>query len=84
MDAGSYSKEIIDTVSSHSKLFYIRANKCSSVTERIRGIKEWKTAEINIYSNSACIYLFKSCVPVYGIPRSCAIFVLNATTFYSG
>jgi hypothetical protein len=48
MDAGSYSKEIIDTVSSHSKLFYIRANKCSSVTERIRGIKEWKTAEINI------------------------------------
>jgi transposase len=48
MDAGSYSKEIIDTVSAHSKLFYIRANKCNSITERIRDIKEWKTVEINL------------------------------------
>jgi hypothetical protein len=47
MDAGSYSKEIIDTVSVHSKLFYIRANKSAALTERIREIKEWKTVEIN-------------------------------------
>jgi hypothetical protein len=47
MDAGSYTKEIIDMVSSHSKLFYIRANKCNSTTERIREIKDWKTVEIN-------------------------------------
>jgi hypothetical protein len=50
MDAGSYSREIIDTVSAHSKLFYIRANKCNSTTERIREIKEWKTVEINYKS----------------------------------
>jgi hypothetical protein len=47
MDAGSYSKEIIEMVASHSKLFYIRANKCDSVTERIREIENWETVEIN-------------------------------------
>jgi hypothetical protein len=47
MDAGSYSKEIIEVVSAHSELFYIRANRCESLTERIRQIEEWETVEIN-------------------------------------
>lgn len=47
MDAGSYSKTIIETVAKNSKLFYIRANKCDTLTERICQIKEWKTVEIN-------------------------------------
>jgi len=34
MDAGSYSKEIIDVVDKHSKLFYIRANKSASLFEQ--------------------------------------------------
>lgn len=50
MDAGSYSKEIIDVVDKHSKLFYIRANKSLSLFEQIREIKHWKTVEIN-YQN---------------------------------
>jgi hypothetical protein len=47
MDAGSYSKEIIEVVAAHSELFYIRANRCESLTERIRHIEKWETVEIN-------------------------------------
>lgn len=31
MDAGSYSKEIIDVVAQNSQLFYIRANKSAEL-----------------------------------------------------
>ena len=50
MDAGSYSKDIIDVVDKYSKLFYIRANKSVSVFEQINKIKDWQTVEIN-YKN---------------------------------
>jgi len=35
MDAGSYSKNIIDVVDKHSKLFYIRANKSADMLNQI-------------------------------------------------
>ena len=35
MDAGSYSKEIVQAVSKNSQKFYIRANKCDSLYEAI-------------------------------------------------
>lgn len=47
MDAGSYSKEIIDVVDEYSKLFYIRANKSSSLFEQIIEISDWQSVEIN-------------------------------------
>jgi len=47
MDAGSYSKEIIDVVDKNSESFYIRANKSTSLLEQIREITNWKTVEIN-------------------------------------
>ncbi|MDR2835187.1 MAG: IS1380 family transposase, partial [Bacteroidales bacterium] len=47
MDAGSYSKEIIEVVAKNSQYFYIRANKCEALTEEIRQITDWKTVEIN-------------------------------------
>ena len=47
MDAGSYSKEIINAAAQNSELFYIRANKCEAMTEKIREISDWKTVEIN-------------------------------------
>ena len=50
MDAGSYAKDIIEVVAKYSKLFYIRANRCESLTDEIRQIKDWKTVEIN-YKN---------------------------------
>ena len=48
MDAGSYSKEIIDTVAKNSKLFYIRANRCTAMTNQISEITNWKSIEINL------------------------------------
>ena len=47
MDAGSYSKEIIDVVAANSVFFYIRANRCETLTERILQIDDWKSVEIN-------------------------------------
>ena len=47
MDAGSYSKKIIDVVDKHSKLFYIRANKSAELFEQINNISDWETVEIN-------------------------------------
>jgi len=47
MDAGSYSKDIIDVVASNSKLFYIRANKCAELFRQIIEIEKWETVEIN-------------------------------------
>jgi len=47
MDAGSYSEDIVDVVSQNSRLFYIRANKCLSLTARINQIEDWQSVEIN-------------------------------------
>lgn len=47
MDAGSYSKEIIDVVDKHSKMFYIRANKSENLYGQIKQIANWQTVEIN-------------------------------------
>ncbi len=50
MDAGSYSKKIIDVVDNHSNLFYIRAHKSADLFEQINNISDWKSIEIN-YKN---------------------------------
>ena len=50
MDAGSYSKKIIDIVDKHSKLFYIRVNKSAYLFEQINNISNWENVEIN-YKN---------------------------------
>ena len=47
MDAGSYSKDIINEVASNSKLFYIRANKCAGLFRQIIEIEKWERVEIN-------------------------------------
>lgn len=50
MDAGSYSKAVIDVVASNSELFYIRANKSENLFRQIVEIKHWEAVEIN-YKN---------------------------------
>lgn len=47
MDCGSYSKDIIETVDKHSKLFYIRARRSEELYHRIREIEQWEKVEIN-------------------------------------
>jgi hypothetical protein len=54
MDAGSYSEDTVKTVSGHSELFYIRANKCHSLNERIRQIDNWQNVEINFREYQVC------------------------------
>jgi hypothetical protein len=59
MDAGSYSKEIIDMVAANSRLFYIRANRCAAVTEQILQITDWQTVEINFKKYQVASMPFK-------------------------
>lgn len=54
MDAGSYSQKIVDVVARHSRLFYIRANRCDTLTDRLLEHKDWKKAEINHINYEVC------------------------------
>jgi len=58
MDAGSYAEEIIEVVDKYSRLFYIRANKCEALTEKIREITDWQTVEINFIKYQAASIAF--------------------------
>jgi hypothetical protein len=59
MDAGSYSKEIIDVVSKNSNLFYIRANKSDTVYNQISEISDWKEVEIGYKKYEVASVKFK-------------------------
>ena len=59
MDAGSYSKEIIDIVDKYSKTFYIRANKSENLFEQIKEITNWQTVEINYINYEVASILFR-------------------------
>ena len=58
MDAGSYSKEIINVVASNSNLFYIRANKSAELYRQITESDKWETIEINykIYEVASILF----------------------------
>ncbi len=47
MDAGSYSKEIIDVVAQNSQLFYIRANRSAELYNQLIAIDKWEKVVIN-------------------------------------
>ena len=59
MDAGSYSKEIIDVVDKNSNLFYIRANKCKSIYQQVAAITDWTALEINYKNYQVASVKFK-------------------------
>lgn len=46
-DCGSCSEEIVGEVEKHCRLFYIRANRCSSLYDEIFALRGWKKEEIN-------------------------------------
>ena len=60
MDAGSYSKKIVDVVACHSRLFYIRANRCEALTNRLLDHKDWKKEEINHIEYEVCSIDYQS------------------------
>lgn len=59
MDAGSYSKEVIEMVAINSRLFYIRANRSADMTDQIRQITEWKKETINFKEYEVASIPFK-------------------------
>lgn len=46
-DCGSCSKEIVEAIKKHCRLFYIRADRCSSLYDNIFALRGWKRVEIN-------------------------------------
>ena len=54
MDAGSYTKAIVEVVSNYSNKFYIRANKCESLTKELLKHENWEEVEINNIIYEVC------------------------------
>lgn len=54
MDAGSYTKDIVKTVEKYSKNFYIRANRCESLTSILLQHQNWEMVEINNIIYEVC------------------------------
>ena len=46
-DCGSCSEEIVEEVEKHCRFYYIRANRCSSLYDKIFALRGWKREEIN-------------------------------------
>ena len=54
MDAGSYTKKIVNVVEKYCKTFYIRANRCESLTKQLMQNQDWETVEINNIVYEVC------------------------------
>ncbi len=46
MDCGSFDRTVIPVVEANSEHFYIRAQRCGSLLERIKSISDWQTVTI--------------------------------------
>ena len=46
MDCGSFSKEIVKVIESNSNYFYIRAQRCDDLFDKINQIENWTVVEI--------------------------------------
>lgn len=54
MDAGSYTKKIVQVVEKYSKRFYIRANRCEQLTRELLQNRDWEKVEINNIVYEVC------------------------------
>ena len=43
MDCGSFDRTVIPVVEANSEFFYIRAQRCGNLLNKVKGITEWKT-----------------------------------------
>jgi hypothetical protein len=46
MDCGSFDRTVIPVVEANSEFFYIRAQRCGNLLNKVKGITEWKTVFI--------------------------------------
>lgn len=67
MDCGSYSQAVIETVSKHSKLFYVRAQRSDDFHERVSEIKGWRHVEINFRDVEVASLPFTRFLPEMGL-----------------
>ena len=42
MDCGSFSKEIISMIEKYSKIFYVRAQRCGELSEKVKAVQNWQ------------------------------------------
>lgn len=54
MDCGSFTKEIIETVAANSKRFYIRAQRCGELSNKVKQVKSWETVRIGLFDVEVC------------------------------
>ena len=59
MDAGSYSREIVETAAKYSENIYIRANRCENLTTQLLGHKKWEKVTINNINYEVCSIEYK-------------------------
>jgi hypothetical protein len=59
MDCGSFTKEVIKTISANSELFYIRAQRCEELTEIIKQAKTWEEVMIGYKKVAICSIEYK-------------------------
>jgi len=53
-DSGSYARNIVEVVEEYCKLFYIRANQCTSLTNTLLCQQNWEKVEINNINYEVC------------------------------
>ncbi len=58
MDCGSFTEEVVAAVEANSDHFYIRAQRCASLYDRVNEIKGWAEAEIGnkVYGVASIMY----------------------------
>lgn len=54
MDCGSFTKEVIEVVENYSKRFYIRAQRCDELSNKIKEVKDWETVRIGLFDVEVC------------------------------
>lgn len=47
MDCGSFTHEIVQAIEPNTQYFYIRAQRCGTLYDRIKEVQTWKTVRVN-------------------------------------
>jgi len=59
MDCGSFIKEVVELVESHTQNFYIRAQRCGELTKKLKEVTTWKEVTLNGKKVEICSVQYK-------------------------
>lgn len=54
MDCGSFTKEVIETVETNCERFYIRAQRCGELSNKVKDVEDWETVRIGLFDVEVC------------------------------